>query len=244
MCQYASRLSMLMENVSRLTLGINLLMESLKKYNIIMVNIEIMKNIELTEEQVREAFKKAKSDEAKETLSALFPDIAKELTKKKPTLDDYTSITSYEDACEALDYDPVDFDMLWPDLPKHIVALMMLETIARALWGKNWQPKPDAEGSKIFYWTWFALWTKDEINNMDADKKGTLLSANANNGADAGFGCLHANNRSSRSGANIGFRLCQETEEKAKYFGGRNFVKLWAEYLQFNFTTGDFITND
>ena len=44
-----------------------------------MVNIEIMKNIELTEEQVREAFKKAKSDEAKETLSALFPDIAKEL---------------------------------------------------------------------------------------------------------------------------------------------------------------------
>ena len=209
-----------------------------------MVNIEIMKNIELTEEQVREAFKKAKSDEVKETLTALFPDIAKELTKKKPTLDDYTSITSYEDACEALGHAPVYFDTLWPNLPNHIVALMKLETISRALWGKNWQPKPDAEGSKIFYWPWFALWTKGEIDGMAADKKGALLSANADTGAGAGFGCLGVGGRSSAAYAHRGFRLCQETEEKAKYFGSRKFVKLWAEYLQFNFTTGDFITND
>ena len=203
-----------------------------------------MKTIELKEEQVRAAFKKAQSDEVKETLTALFPDIAKELTKKKPTLDDYTSITSYEDACEALGHAPVYFDTLWPNLPNHIVALMKLETISRALWGKNWQPKPDAEGSKIFYWTWFALWTKDEINNMDADKKGALLSANASVGAFAGFGYLHAVYRSSRADASIGFRLCQETEEKAKYFGSRKFVKLWAEYLQFNFATGDFIIDE
>ena len=38
--------------------------------------------------------------------------------------------------------------------------------------------------------------------------------------------------------ANIGFRLCQETEEKALYFG-QQFVELWAEYLAFNFTTGE-----
>lgn len=93
--------------------------------------------IYLTEEHIREAFKNAQSDEVKETLTALFPDIAKELTKKKPTLNDYTSITSYEDACEALGYAPVDFDTLWPNLPKHIVALMKLETISRALWGEE-----------------------------------------------------------------------------------------------------------
>ena len=230
-------------------------MESLKKYNIITENIEIMKNIELTEEQVREAFKKAKSDEAKETLAALFPDIAKELTKKKPTLDDYTSITSYKDACEALGIRPLlesgEFQ-LWDTenglysckAPKHIIALMKLEVISRALWGKNWQPKPDAEGSKIFYWPWFALWTKGDIDGIAADKKGALLSADAYGGADAGFGCLGANGRSSDSHAFFGFRLCQETKEQALYFGGRNFVKLWAEYLRFNFATGDFITND
>lgn len=203
-----------------------------------------MKKIELTEEQVREAFKKAQSDEAKETLTALFPDIAKELIKKKPTLDDYKTITSYEDACEALGHAPVDFDMLWPNLPKHIVALMKLETISRALWGKNWQPKPDAEGSKTFYWPCFYLLTKKEVERMTIQQTGALLSAYAAYGATAGFGYLYAYSRSSYSDAGVGFRLCQETEEKAKYFGSRKFVKLWADYLRFNFTTGDFLIDE
>jgi hypothetical protein len=38
--------------------------------------------------------------------------------------------------------------------------------------------------------------------------------------------------------AYFGFRLCQETEEKAKYFG-QQFIELWAEYLKFNFTVGN-----
>ena len=67
---------------------------------------------------------------------------------------------------------------------------------------------------------------------------GALLSANANNGANAGFGYLNANNRSSNANANLGFHLCQETEEKAKYFG-QQFIELWAEYLKFNFTVGN-----
>ena len=67
---------------------------------------------------------------------------------------------------------------------------------------------------------------------------GALLSANANNGANAGFGYLDALYRSSHALADIGFRLCQETEEKAKYFG-QQFIELWAEYLKFNFTVGN-----
>ena len=67
---------------------------------------------------------------------------------------------------------------------------------------------------------------------------GALLSANAYNGAHAGFGFLYAANRSSNASAHIGFRLCQETEEKAKYFG-QQFIELWAEYLKFNFTVGN-----
>lgn len=208
--------------------------------------------IELKEEQVRQAFKEAKSDEVKETLTALFPDIAKELTKKKPTLDDYTSITSYEDACEALGVRPLlesEEFQLWDTkngcyvckVPKHIIALMKLETISRALWGRNWQPKPDAEGSKTFYWPCFYLLTKKEVEIMTIQQTGALLSANADSGALAGFGCLAAPYRSSDSNAAVGFRLCQETDEKAKYFGSRNFIKLWTEYLRFNFVTGDFL---
>ena len=73
---------------------------------------------------------------------------------------------------------------------------------------------------------------------MNPEQRGALLSASAGDGASAGFGCLCANNRSSNAGAYFGFRLCQETEEKAKYFG-QQFIELWAEYLKFNFTVGN-----
>lgn len=36
---------------------------------------------------------------------------------------------------------------------------------------------------------------------------GALFGGNANNGANAGFGYLNANNRSSNANANIGFRF-------------------------------------
>ncbi len=73
---------------------------------------------------------------------------------------------------------------------------------------------------------------------MNAKDRGALLSAGANDGADAGFGSLDTNDRSSDAGADVGFRLCQETDEKARYFG-HQFLELWAEYLRFNFTTGE-----
>ena len=73
---------------------------------------------------------------------------------------------------------------------------------------------------------------------MNPEQRGALLSARADYGAGAGFGSLDAHYRSSFALAYIGFRLCQETEEKAKYFG-QQFIELWAEYLKFNFTVGN-----
>lgn len=60
-----------------------------------------------------------------------------------------------------------------------------------------------------------------EIKNINENEirvsavRGALLSANANNGANAGFGYLNANNRSSNTNANGGFRL----------YRGNNFQK-------------------
>ena len=125
-------------------------------------------------------------------------------------------------------------------MPKHIIALMKLEVISRALWGRDWEPKPDASGNTWFYYPWFALFTQNEIDNMDAAEfeKRALLAGDANSGAGAGFGYLHTGFRSSSASANSGFRLCQETEEKAEYFG-RQFIRIWADYLAFNFTVGE-----
>lgn len=208
-----------------------------------------MCKIEIEKKNVEAAYKVA-DENGKKLLDALFGKAAKENT---PNLDDYKSIKTYEDACEALGLTPIYSDENvdravcehindhWnyrQDLPKHIKALLKLETIAKALWGRNWEPKPDASGDTLFWYPWFALWTEKEIQDLNKDQRGALLSAFALNGADAGFGFLITNNRSSGAYASIGFRLCQETEEKAMYFGTQ-FVELWAEYLAFNFTTGE-----
>ena len=206
------------------------------------------KVIEVTEKEVQAAFKVAKSEETKQVLAALF---CKE-ERVTPTLDDYKTIKSYEDACEALEITPIlsedgnkSLCAEFPDhydfrqnMPKHIIALMKLETISRALWGRNWEPKPDADGSKWFYYPYFALWTKDELNRLNEKHRGALLCALAYIGAYAGFGSLSTDYRSSAADANFGFRLCQETEEKAAYFG-QQFIELWAEYLKFNFEVGE-----
>lgn len=189
-----------------------------------------MKVIEVTEKEVKAAFDAAKSDEVKNVLAALF---CKPEDRVKPSLDDYKSIKTYEDACEALGEEPVGD--LGDHVDKHIIALIKLETISRALWGKDWQPKPDPDGSKYFYYPWFALYTQSEMDSMSEEDRGALLGASAGNGAAAGFGYLYAAYRSSSSYASLGFRLCQETEEKAKYFGVQ-FKEIWADYLAFNFT--------
>lgn len=190
-----------------------------------------MKVIEVTEKEVKAAFDAAKSDEVKNVLAALF---CKPEDRVKPSLDDYKSIKTYEDACEALGEEPVE-GSIGDHVDKHIIALIKLETISRALWGKDWQPKPDPDGSKYFYYPWFALYTQSEMDSMSEEDRGALLGAGAYYGANAGFGSLVASSRSSDSGAAFGFRLCQETEEKAKYFGIQ-FKEIWADYLAFNFT--------
>lgn len=208
-----------------------------------------MCKIEIEKKNVEAAYKVA-DENGKKLLDALFGKAAKANT---PNLDDYKSIKTYEDACEALGLTPIYSDENvdravcehindhWDyrqDLPKHIKALLKLETIAKALWGRNWEPKPDASGDTWFWYPWFALWTEKEIQDLNKDQRGALLSAFAHHGASAGFGYLYTDDRSSHAHAYVGFRLCQETEEKARYFGTQ-FVELWAEYLAFNFTTGE-----
>lgn len=205
--------------------------------------------IQIEKEKVQAAYKDA-CDGVKEMLIKMF---GKEVCEAaKPTLDDYKTIKSYEDACEVLGLTPILSEnrnkalcAQFPDhydfrknMPKHIIALMKLEIISRALWGKDFQPKPDAEGKEIYWYPWFALYTKKEMEEMSEEKRkslrGALLAGSAHNGASAGFGSLYPSHRSSSSAAALGFRLCQETPEKAEYFG-KQFIELWAEYLAFGF---------
>lgn len=212
------------------------------------------KKVEIYESNLNAAYQVANENGGDERMIRLLDALTGKTTAKSnaPSLDDYTTIQSYEDACEALGETPIltedrekalcaKFPDHWDyrqDMPKHIIALMKLETISRALWGRTFQPRPDGEGSQILWYPWFALYTQDEVDRMSDEDRGALLAASAFLGATAGFGYLHTSGRSSVADANVGFRLCQETEDKARYFG-KQFIKLWAEYLQFNFTVGD-----
>lgn len=114
--------------------------------------------VEIEESKLQTAYANA-CDGVKDFMESLFG--KKVFEAAKPTLDDYKTIRTYEDACVALKQDAIRVDSVNRDtttvltnggdrvnMPSHIVALMKLETISRALWGRDFQPKPDGEEAK------------------------------------------------------------------------------------------------
>jgi hypothetical protein len=190
-------------------------------------------------------FTKAKLDMETRTLSLELTEeslegVRESLERREPTLDDYRTIKSYVDACKALGEEPFDFEETCDILDPHIVALMQLETISRALWGRDFEPEPQGEwdGETYYYWPWFRFYSEEDMAKIKANPSGCTIAAlfagYASAGAAAGFGYLSTNNRPADTGAHIGFRLCQETEERARYFGVQ-FANLWADYLAYGF---------
>lgn len=196
------------------------------------------KELKITSANYEAAYAMA-DDNTRKILAVLVGDNETTATPSRPapSLSDYTTIRSYEDACVALG-ESLDVEKLVAaGVPNHIIAQMKLEHICKALWGGENKCQPTADGSKVWWYPVMALWTPGEISNMSDDERRALLSANASDGANAGFGCLYAYNRSSWTTAYGAFRLCLDTEEKAEYFG-KQFVELWAEAYAYNFTVG------
>ena len=192
---------------------------------------------EIQRKEVQAAYKEA-CEKAKAAFERVFGKEAFEETAK-PTLDDYKTIKSYEDACIALGIEPIkDAELIAAGCEPHHIALMKLEVVSRALWGKNFRPNPDETKGKVYYFPWFSLYIEKEVGNLsERNRKSVLESLLAGitpHGWGAGFGYLITNIGSSLSSSYSTVRLCQETEGKAEYFG-RQFIELWAEYLVFEF---------
>lgn len=196
------------------------------------------KELKITSANYEAAYAMA-DDNTRKILAVLVGDNETTATPSRPapSLSDYTTIRSYEDACVALG-ESLDVEKLVAaGVPNHIIAQMKLEHICKALWGGENKCQPTADGSKVWWYPVMALWTPGEISNMSDDERGALLSAGACFGAYAGFGFLGAAYRSSWADAYGAFRLCLDTEEKTEYFG-KQFVELWAEAYAYNFTVG------
>lgn len=188
--------------------------------------------IKITRASRKDAYAVA-DDKTRKVLGAL----AAKAATPAPTLSDYTTIRSYEDACVALG-ESLDVEKLMAaGVPSHIIAQMKLELICKALWGGENKCQPTADGSKVWWYPILSLWTRVLISNMVDESRKAILSASANRGETAGFGCLYALGRGSWMAPYGEFRLCLDTQEKAEYFG-RQFVELWAEAYAYNFTVG------
>lgn len=167
----------------------------------------------------------------KEVLTTLFGKENCKPSKATPTLDNYKTIQEYADACVVLGCEPINESALRSaGVRKGIIALIKLETISRALWGRNYQPKPDAKGESRFYFPWFCLWTENEISSASGLVHIPVIDAL---GRRAGFGFANTDNAPSNANAYVGSRLWQESSEKAKYFG-QQFIGLWFDYLMCN----------
>lgn len=196
------------------------------------------KELKITSANYEAAYAMA-DDNTRKILAVLVGDNETTATPSRPapSLSDYTTIRSYEDACVALG-ESLDVEKLVAaGVPNHIIAQMKLEHICKALWGGENKCQPTADGSKVWWYPVMALWTPNEISNMSDDERRALLSAAANSGAYVGFGYLCSSRRGSWTYAYGAFRLCLDTEEKAEYFG-KQFVELWAEAYVYNFTVG------
>lgn len=194
------------------------------------------KKIEVSESNLKAAFEVA-DESTKKVLVALFGNI-EPTDDNKPSLKDYKTIRTYEDACKALGESVDEETLKKAGVPKHIIAQMKLELICKALWGGEVKVYPDPDGNRIYWCPWFELYNQSEIDGMRDKERGLLLSATAYTGAIAGWGLRLRLLVPRTRGAYGGFRLCLDTEEKAEYFG-KQFLELWAEAIAFNFSVGE-----
>ena len=144
-------------------------------------------------------------------------------------------IKTFEDAMEATGMTiPLSENQL-SYLPKDVVAYMKLRIIAAALnelHETTLEDFPKFTTDEYRYYPWFYLYTQEEIDEMDEEKKKSLLlwGGRAYAGASCGFVYSYSSSAFGHSTSNLAARLAVKTEELAVYFG-KQFRDIWAEYV-------------
>lgn len=111
-----------------------------------------------------------------------------------------------------------------------ILAFAMLRVIAEAL-NEGWKPKFDSDEYR--YYPWLYIYTKEEYEKLDEDKKKACRvvgRSNFNSNAYGGVVYVSAHNASSYSSAYFGSRLAFKTRELGEYCG-KQFIDIWIDYL-------------
>ena len=179
------------------------------------------KNIQIQQENVLNAYKNA-SDEQKELLEHLF---GSEVFKPKDVRE---RIKTFADAAKAVGIeDPEEWENGYSDVEPDILAYFKLRIITKAL-NEGWEPK-FVPGE--YRWApYFVLYTKEEIEKMNAETKARVVSRSISNAnAYGGVSYAYASYDSAVVYAYIGSRLAFKSEELAEY-AGKQFTEIYADF--------------
>ena len=144
-------------------------------------------------------------------------------------------IKTFEDAVQATGMTlPFDNNQL-SCLPKDVVAYMKLRIIAAALnelHETTLDEFPKFTTDEYRWYPWFYLYTQEEIDKMDKEKKKKfwLFGGALSHGAGCGLARARSGNAWSFSSASFSARLAVKSEALAKYFG-QQFIDIWSDYI-------------
>ncbi len=191
-----------------------------------------MDELKINKATVIDCFNNA-SEETKDALKHLFGEKVFEF--------DYTSIKTFEDACNRIRVSANALSAVSSHFNRAFVqanALYKLMIIQDAI---NDGHPLDEDGDAWYpYWV---LYSKEEIAEMGEDKRKangiTLLSCvSANYSEIAGVRGAYANNRGASTHTSYGFPLCFGSEAKALY-AGKQFESLYLQYYGLKLQEGE-----
>lgn len=185
--------------------------------------------MEIKIENVKAAFNTA-DESGKKLLLALFPELSSETAQKADNRPVTERIKTFEDAMLELgeEHPFVKEWHLGENLSPDLEAYLQLRVIVAAL-NEGWEPQFTEDEERYYPWHW--LYTRKEIDNMEASelKKRNMVSTEKYQTDYAGFACAYSINAPSHSDARIGSRLCLKSDALAEYCG-KQFIYLWADF--------------
>ena len=157
------------------------------------------------------------------------------LTDEKDNRPVTERIKTFEDAVEATGMTlPFDDNQL-SYLPNDIVAYMKLRIIAAALNGlteDTLDEFPKFTTNEYKWYPWFYIYTQEEIDKMDEEKKKSicLFGCLSTLGSNCGLAFAVSPSDWSPPSSLLSARIAVKSEALSEYFG-RQFIDIWSDYV-------------